>query len=265
MIKRALLPRPLARRPIVTAIFAVAALLAVVAAGSASYSGSSSLPRTITVRAGDTLWGIATANGLTVAQLAAANDMNPSDILLIGRHLVIPTGSPSTQSAAAAGPAGAAGEATFCANTSFTRGPWGVLPSGLGADPARLALRPVMVRWAEAYGLQPALVEAVAWQESGWQEGVVSGSDAVGVGQLLPGTADFVNADLGTNLSINSASDNIHMMAAFLSYLVRQVGDNACMVAAAYYQGPAALKSYGVFPETERYVRDVLALEPRFH
>jgi soluble lytic murein transglycosylase-like protein len=263
VIKRALF-RPLARRSAISGLLAVVALAAAIFAGSADYSGST-LPRTITVQSGDTLWGIAVANGLTVAQLAAANDMSPSDLLLIGRHLVIPVGSPSAQEAIATTPTQSASEATFCAVTTFYRGPWGVLPAPLQADPARLALRPVMVSWADAYGLDPALLEAVAWQESGWQEGVISGAQAVGIGQLLPATARFVDNDLvGANLNFRSATDNIHMEAAFLAYLVRQVGNNPCMVAAAYYQGPAAVETYGVFPETQQYVRDVLALQPQF-
>jgi murein DD-endopeptidase MepM/ murein hydrolase activator NlpD len=263
VIKRAWF-RPLAHRPALGGFLAVVALAVAIFAGSADYGGSV-LPRTIIVQPGDTLWGIATANGLSVAQLAAANGMSPNDILLIGRHLVIPATSPTPAAAAAAGPAGAGGEATFCADTSFYKGPWGQLPSQLTADPSRLALRPTMVSWAQTYGLDPALVEAVAWQESGWQQGVVSGSGAVGIGQLLPSTASFVDNDLvGARLNLNVASDNVQMEAAFLAYLVHQVGANACMVAAAYYQGPAALRSYGVFPETEQYVRDVLALEPEF-
>ena len=250
-----------------------AALSAVVFVGQASYS-SSSLPDGITVVAGDTLWGIATANGLTVQQLAAANNMSPSDLLLIGRHLVIPTSGGGSSGGSSSGGgvvdtsasvAGSGSGFDFCADTSFYRGTWGVLPWQLQNDPGRLALRPLLAHWAEAYGVAPALVEAVAWQESGWQEGVTSSADAIGVGQLLPGTADFVSNDLlGTPLSIYSTNDNIRMMSAFLAYLIRQVGNSPCRVAAAYYQGPAALASYGVFPETEQYVRDILALEPRF-
>jgi LysM repeat protein len=268
--------------PVLTRIALVgAALIAVVGGGAASYSAAASLPNTITVRAGDTLWGIATANGLTVAQLASANGMAPGDLLMIGRHLVVPTsgagsgagtsgaGSSGAGSSGAgfagAGSSGSAGEASFCSGTRFYQGPAGVLPALLQGEPGVMALRPVMVKWADAYGVAPALVEAVAWQESGWQQGVTSGADAVGVGQLLPVTADFVNNDLlGTSLSIATTDDNIRMMSAFLAYLIRQVGNDPCMVAAAYYQGPAAVTSYGVFPETQQYVRDVIALEARF-
>ena len=208
---------------------------------------------------GDTLWGIAADHGITVDQLAAANNMSPNDLLLSGRQLVIPgAGAPS------AGASGSRG-ANFCATATFTSGPYGQIPNALADNPERLALRPVFVHWAETYGVAPALVEAVAWEESGWQQGVVSGDGAVGIGQVLPVTASFVNNDLlGANLNINTASDNIRLEAVFLAYLIRQVGNNACLVAAAYYQGPAAVLSYGVYSESEQYVRDVLALEPEF-
>ena len=236
---------------------AALAVAGLVVGGSASYSASattSAVPG-VTVTAGDTLWGIALTNGVTVGQLAAANGMALTDVLLIGRHLVIPgqgsssrstaqgsssgsstSGSASGSSGSATGGSASGGSgsggggpvsgADFCATTTFDQGPYGQIPSQLAALPDRLSLRPVMAGWAEHYGVAPALVEAIAWQESGWQEGVVSPDHAVGIGQLLPATAQFVNDDLlGTNLNLNVANDNIHMEAAFLAYLIRQVGD----------------------------------------
>jgi LysM repeat protein len=261
------------RRVPVRTVAVAAAITAVIAAGSASYSASYPLPGGVAVQPGDTLWAIAIANGVTVDQLAAANGMSPSDVLLVGRHLVIPTAASSSAGASTGGSTSgassqgttAASSANFCATTTFWQGPWGQIPSQLAANPSELSLRPVMEHWAYTYGVAPALVEAIAWQESGWQEDVVSSAGAVGVGQLLPATASFVQNDLiGTNLDINSTNDNIRMEAAFLAYLVREVGNSPCRVAAAYYQGPAALVAYGVYPETEQYVRDVLALEPEF-
>lgn len=258
------------QRAAVRAAAATAVAAAAVAAGTASYSSSGSLPGTVTVQPGDSLWNIAIANGVTVAQLASANGMSPSDVLLIGKQLKIPTpGSPSTppQPASTAPAASTTTTASnFCATTTFEQGPWGQIPSLLAQSPDRLALRPVMTQWADTYGVAPGLVEAIAWQESGWQQNVVSPDGAVGIGQLLPATAAFVQNDLiGTPLNIKSANDNIRMESAFLAYLIREVGNNPCKVAAAYYQGPAALAAYGVYPESEQYVRDVLALEPEFY
>lgn len=265
MLKRVLACTPLVRRPVIGGLVAAIALATVVVAGSASYSASYT-PRVMVVQRGDTLWGIATANHITVAQLAAANHMSANDLLLIGRRLVIPASSaPPVHTASVVWKDSAAGPAPFCAATAFAQGPRGVLPAALAANPSLLALRPVMQRWAAAYGVSPALVEAIAWQESGWHESAVSASDAVGVGQLLPSTADFVNQNLlGTDLSLNSTSDNIRMSAAFLAYLAHQFGNDTCMVAAAYYEGPGAVRAYGVYPGAEFYVRDVIDLMPRF-
>lgn len=248
-------------RAAIQSLAAGLAIIGVVAAGSASFASSSTGPTALVVQPGDTLWGIAGAHGVTVDQLAAANGISPNDFLLIGQRLTIPTvGSPTTTAAPAT-----ASSANFCATASFTLNPYGEIPSALATNPGRLALRPVFVHWAETYGVAPALVEAVAWEESGWQQGVVSADGAVGIGQIMPASGDFVDNDLlGADLNINAASDNIQMEAVFLAYLIREVGNNPCLVAAAYYQGPAAVLSYGVYSESEQYIRDVLALEPEF-
>jgi soluble lytic murein transglycosylase len=127
-----------------------------------------------------------------------------------------------------------------------------------------LALRSTFARWADVYDVPLSLIEAEAWQESGWQSGVVSPAGAVGIGQLLPTTAAFVNQSLGTNLHLTVASDNIRMMAAFLGYLLRATGGQICAAVAAYYQGLTALSHVGVLPVSQIYVRDVLSLRPRF-
>jgi N-acetylmuramoyl-L-alanine amidase len=262
---------------------AVASIGLLIGAGAAGFSGGSSVH---VVQPGDTLWAISRADGLTVAQLAAANNMNPNDLLLVGRRLVIPTpgsqstGSPSTsapsparqpsasQSSSSGSTQGSSGPnpRTFC--TTFvpqSTGPWGVLPYLLQQSPPRLALRPLFERWASYYGLSLPLLEAVAWQESGWQQNVVSSAGAVGAGQILPSTASFVSSTLvGQQLNIHSVSDNIRMSAALLAFLADIEGNNRCDVIAAYYEGALNLSQYGVFPPAQTYVADVEALIPEF-
>ncbi len=109
------------------------------------------------------------------------------------------------------------------------------------------------------------LLEAIAWQESGWQQGVVSSAGAVGTGQILPTTAQFISGSIiGMPMNINSVSDNIRMSAAFLSYLAGVEGNNRCATIAAYYEGPDNLRQYGIFPDAQVYVADVEALIPQF-
>jgi N-acetylmuramoyl-L-alanine amidase len=260
----------------------VVSLGLLVGAGAAGFATSAA--RTYTVQPGDSLWAISQANGLTVAQLAAANDMNPNDLLLIGRQLYIPndsssgssspgssssgsssSGSSAAPSAATTGASASTNPWTFCSTFSESGGQWGVLPEVLQQEPKLLALQPLFMHWAASYDLSLPLLEAIAWQESGWQQGVTSSVGAVGTGQIMPATASFIsNSLIGMPMNINSVSDNIRMSAAFLAYLAGVEGNNRCATIAAYYEGPLNLSQYGVFPETAAYVASVEALIPEF-
>jgi soluble lytic murein transglycosylase-like protein len=110
----------------------------------------------------------------------------------------------------------------------------------------------------------PALAEAVAWQESGWQNDVVSTANAQGIGQLLPQTAAFVNGLLGTALNVTVPEDNIRMETRMLSALLAATGGRVCDAVASYYQGLGTLHDIGVLPESQAYVQNVLSLWPRF-
>ena len=237
-------------------------------AGQASFSSSSH--ETYLVHAGDSLWSISQAHGVTVQQLAATNGMSLADVLLIGRTLVIPTAaatSPApnrttTATTSPVSPAPVSPTTPEACPPPTGAGLYGVRPE-MSAAEARL--RPLFVQWAQAYGVSPALVEAVAWQESGWQETVVSGAHAVGVGQLIPATSDFVSRYLiGERLNVRSAADNIRMTARFIAYLESVEGGNLCHTIAAYYEGPGNLAEHGIFAMSVPYIADVEALIPRF-
>jgi murein DD-endopeptidase MepM/ murein hydrolase activator NlpD len=252
------------------------ASLGLLGTGAAAFAGGGS--NIHVVQPGDTLWAISRADGLTVAQLAAANHMNPNDLLLIGRHLIIPargsraaarpataSRSSTTNARSSSAHRSGANPFTFCSTFVPRTGPWGVLPALLRESPRRLALRPLFEHWANHYNLSAPLLEAIAWQESGWQQNVVSSAGAVGTGQILPSTASFVISNLvGMRLNIKSQSDNIRMSAALLSYLADLEGNNRCDVIAAYYEGSINLSRFGVFPDTQKYVANVEALIPEF-
>lgn len=245
-------------------VIALSALAGALSVGLADWSGGS--PAYV-VRPGDTLWSIATSHGVSVAQLASANGINPLDILPIGRQLDIPSATAVVTATPASGPEGGGTNAfSFCASFSAATGPWGVLPSGLAGSARYNQLDPVFRRWAAYYGLSLPLLEAVAWEESGWQQNVVSVTGAVGIGQIEPYTASFISQQLvGLPLNyVSSVSDNIRMSAAFLSYLAGREGGNRCATVAAYYEGPVNLQTLGVLPDAQTYVADVEALIPRF-
>jgi LysM repeat protein len=248
-------------------LLAIAAVGALVLIGQASF-GRSASPRSVKVAWGDTLWGLSQRYGVSMQQLAAANHMRLSDVLYAGTTLYLPSAGGFDATAPTpsipASPVVAVAPGSFCATYQAPTHPRGVLPASLAASPSLLALRSTFAHWAEAYGVPVSLIEAEAWQESGWNNHAVSPAGAVGIGQLLPATAAFVNQSLGTNLSLSNPSDNIHMMAAFLGYLLRASGGNVCDAVASYYQGLGTTIDVGVLPVSQIYVRDVLSLRPRF-
>jgi N-acetylmuramoyl-L-alanine amidase len=208
------------------------------------------------------------ASSTTAAKAAAAKAATAAKAAAAAR---------TAAAAKAAAPAVAASQATspytpaqlaqmrsFCVSY---RGPGGStsLPAVLTQHPERLALRPLFVKWSQAYGVSASLIEAIAWQESGWQNDVVSSADARGIGQLLPSTAAFVSGSLlGLNLKLTVASDNIQMMVRFVAYLLKASGGNQCVAVASYYQGFGAFQRVGVLPQSQAYVRSVFNLRPRF-
>jgi hypothetical protein len=50
---------------------------------------------------------------------------------------------------------------------------------------------------------------------------------------------------------------------AYLRQLLREFQGDERLALGAYYQGPRAVRERGLFPETEAYVEDILALKRR--
>jgi soluble lytic murein transglycosylase-like protein len=108
------------------------------------------------------------------------------------------------------------------------------------------------------------LAEAIAEQESGFNDAEVSSSGAVGVMQLEPATWNDLTQVDGLQLSPDSALDNVRGGVALLRSLLLATGENQHETIAGYYQGLESVRARGMLPSTRHYVRDVLALESRF-
>jgi soluble lytic murein transglycosylase-like protein len=114
---------------------------------------------------------------------------------------------------------------------------------------------PIVAQAAQTYGLSPALVDAVAHTESRYNPQALSPAQAIGIMQLMPGTA----RDLGVNPY--DPVQNIYGGAAYLRMMLNQFNGNIVYALAAYNAGPTAvIKAGGVPPyqETTRYVASVL-------
>jgi LysM repeat protein len=199
-----------------------------------------------TVQPGDTLSGIAGRSGVTVGQLAWMNGLDPNAPLLAGTALKLPSQAPV---AAPAQPQPA---------------PVTLPDAEPNATPARLTSTQIG-QVAAQHGVSPSLAAAVAWQESGFNNEVISSANARGVMQVMPGTWSWVQQNLSDQtLDPNSAIDNVSAGSLYLSQLLHDAGGDPALAAAYYYQGEGSVRAVGLLPETRQYVADVLALRSRF-
>ncbi len=209
------------------------------------------------VQMGDTLSAIAARSGLSVDSLAAANGLNPNHFLLTGTVLRVPAGSGSTvdvssSDAAVTQPVGAPAEGAPTDPPYPT--PERVSASEVGSV-------------AAANGVPSSLADAIAWQESGFNNDLVSSADARGVMQILPGTWEWIQHTLDTGgppLEPASAADNVRGGVLMLHSLLDSTGGSDSMAAAGYYQGLPSVIQHGMYPSTQQYVNSVLALEHQF-
>ncbi|MFN2629906.1 MAG: peptidoglycan-binding protein [Gaiellaceae bacterium] len=185
------------------------------------------------VRAGDSLAAIARRHLTTVAVLARLNRLNPAKLILIGARLQLP--APRSRRAAA--------------------------PVSVATDAA--VVRASLGRWASHFGIDPSLARALAWMESGYQQRVVSSVGAMGVMQLLPSTWNYVETVLIGHPVDHSADGNVEAGLAYLDHLLKAFGGNEKLALAAWYQGEAAVRADGLYPETRTFVANVLALRSR--
>jgi soluble lytic murein transglycosylase-like protein len=118
---------------------------------------------------------------------------------------------------------------------------------------------------ASANGVPAALAEAIAWQESGWNNDEVSNIGAVGVMQIVPSTWAWIDSYLTPSdpLGTDSALENVRAGVLLLHQLLEITGDNQSLTIAGYFQGLSSVETVGMYRSTRRYVANVLALEQR--
>lgn len=115
-----------------------------------------------------------------------------------------------------------------------------------------------MLMSAAHWNLDANVLAAIVTVESSWHTHAVSYAGAIGLGQLMPGTA----ATLGVNP--RDPKQNLSGAARYLSGLMQTFGSNPNrykLVFAAYNAGPKAVQQFGGVPpysETQRYVVKVL-------
>ncbi len=207
-----------------------ACLLAVALLALVPATAHASVPHT--VEPGETLWSIASANGVSTQTLAAANGISSEAHVVIGNTLQVPsagTGAPAAPAATASSGA-----------------------SGVSAI-------------ASQFGVPPALATAIAHQESGFNNTMVSPTGARGVMQVMPDTFAYVDDVLGAGpQDPSSPHQNTTAGVLYLRQLLREFGGDQHSAAAAYYQGAASVRQHGLFADTQQYVANVMALKARY-
>jgi soluble lytic murein transglycosylase-like protein len=168
-------------------------------------------------------------------------------------------GAAAVLALAAAGPAGAdiyssrGPDGSFSFTDTPTAPEYSVV---IRETPPVLPWRDVAEREARRHGLDPRLVRAVIYVESGENPRAVSPKGAQGLMQLMPGTAD----ELGVGNAFRPR-ENIQGGVSYLASMLQRFGGDVELALAAYNAGPGAVQKHGgipPFPETRAYVKKVL-------
>ena len=196
------------------------------------------------VARGQHLTGIARRYGVTVAAIVATNGIADPSRIFAGQRLAIP-------------------RATVDATRNAGSAARPSMPASMSRLMARRdGVRRIIVDAADTYGVPRAFALAVAWQESGWQQNVVSSAGAVGVMQLMPATATWVGESmLRRPVRINDVRSNIHAGVRLLRHYLDRYDGNRDLVLAAYYQGQRAVDRHGIFRVSRPYIASIRYLE----
>lgn len=240
-------------------LFAVAMLAAVALPATAS----ANYPHV--VAPGETLTSVAAADGLSIAAIAAANGISDNAELIAGQILLIPPRGVAPTTVVTTSERTATTHvtstqptptSTATATATTSSGPY---PTQERASAGEIAYI------ADANGVPASFAEAIAWQESGWNNSEVSDVGAVGVMQIVPSTWQWIDHYLtpADPLGPSSAAENIRGGVLLLHQLLEATGDSYALSAAGYFQGLSSVRRYGMYRSTKQYVADVLALQGR--
>ncbi|MGH2445740.1 MAG: lytic transglycosylase [Candidatus Limnocylindria bacterium] len=195
------------------------------------------------IATGENLIGIARRYGVTVSAIAAANGIvNPSRIFA-GQRLTIP---------------------------GVTEGPAAAPAPAMPASMARLvaargSVRDLIAAEAKRQGVPVAFALAVAWQESGWRQNVVSHAGAIGVMQLMPATAAWIgDVMLAAPVNPRDLHQNVRAGVRLLAHYLDRYDGNRGLVLAAYYQGQRATDRHGIYAVSRPYIASIVVLERLF-
>jgi soluble lytic murein transglycosylase-like protein len=103
----------------------------------------------------------------------------------------------------------------------------------------------MLIRSALRHDVNPYLVMAVAWWESGWDQSQVSSTGAVGIMQVEPATAEAAGPRLlHRGADVHDPADNIELGVVVLKEDLERFHNDLAKALVAYYAGPAAVTDW---------------------
>ncbi|WP_258233992.1 lytic transglycosylase [Brevibacterium oceani] len=213
------------------------------------------------VAPGETLQGIAARHGISASTLRRANAMGDDSYLTVGELLLL---RPSTARPRRAAPEPPRDIPRVAASAQVE----GIRPSVLHAarlnkytllhrrHPAPAQAKLIVAHVAEELGADPALMQAVAHQESGFQHTTVSAGNAIGIMQVTPRSGRWASDIVGRGLDLLDIADNIVAGTVILGWLI-ETAESENEALAGYYQDLRSVRADGLLPETKAFVRTV--------
>ena len=205
------------------------------------------------VQPGDTLGGIAKAVGVGLKALLDANGLADPDRLIVGQKLVVPAGATSA-------PTGVP--------TARSNQPGAAAPAGQTAAPAPAAAasneaNSTIDRLAQQYGVDPALVRALAWIDTDGKPRKLDAPGGLGYLAVTDPTFSYIQDSL-VKRALDRAvpGDNLEAGVAYVASMLKWGGEEAKGLA-GFIQGPGSVRANGVRPATEDQIKRIQALRDR--
>ncbi|SDS55076.1 LysM domain-containing protein [Brevibacterium siliguriense] len=213
------------------------------------------------VAPGETLQAIAARHGISPATLRQANAMGDDSFIKVGELLLL---RPSQARPRRTAPEAPSDIPRVAASAQVE----GIRPSVLHAarlnkstllhrrHPAPAQAKLLVASLALELGADPALMQAVAAQESGFQHTTVSAGNAIGIMQITPRSGRWASDIVGRGLDLLDVEDNIVAGTVILGWLV-ETAESENEAIAGYYQDLRSVHADGLLPETKAFVRAV--------
>ncbi len=145
-----------------------------------------------TVKPGDTVSAVATKFGTSVAAIVAANGLDSRALIRIGQTLTIPGAA-----APARGRRRQHVRRAHVLRAGRLRGQRQPVHAKSSAVPTKAQMQAKVAATARAMGVDPALAQAIAFQESGFNHAVVSPANAIGTMQVIPSSGAWASDLVG--------------------------------------------------------------------